>query len=230
MGSNSLVFGDESGDHNLTSPDSQYPVFVLVFVVATYASYVDEIVPAMLRLKLKYFGHPEVILHEREIRKARTPFDGIAREGLLPRFHADIAQLIGEAKFRAGSVIIGKNRMVAKYARPHNPYEFALKLGLERLDLLGARSGAETVIIERRGGREDAQLGRAFELVCGGDNWNGNRLSYRPLFVDKKSNSSGLQLADLIARPIGQNYLDPAKASRAYGVIEPKLGFEKVFP
>jgi hypothetical protein len=32
-----------------------------------------------------------------------------------------------------------------------------------------------------------------------------------------------LQIADLIARPIGRSVLDPEQSNRAYDVIEPKL-------
>ena len=46
-----------------------------------------------------------------------------------------------------------------------------------------------------------------------------------------KSNSSGLQLADLIARPIGLHKLKPEQPNRAYDVIEEKVSWWiKSFP
>lgn len=40
---------------------------------------------------------------------------------------------------------------------------------------------------------------------------------------DKKSNSTGLQIADLIARPIGRQILKPEQSNRAYEIIEKKF-------
>lgn len=50
--------------------------------------------------------------------------------------------------------------------------------------------------------------------------------------MDKRCNSSGLQFADLMARPIGLKALRPAQPNRAYEVLRPKLagGAFKVFP
>ena len=36
-------------------------------------------------------------------------------------------------------------------------------------------------------------------------------------------NSAGLQLADLIARPIGLNYLKPQQGNRAFEIIKDKI-------
>ena len=43
------------------------------------------------------------------------------------------------------------------------------------------------------------------------------------MFADKKSNSSGLQFADLLARPIGRAVLNPGQVNRAYDVIKTKF-------
>ena len=42
-------------------------------------------------------------------------------------------------------------------------------------------------------------------------------------FANKKTNSTGLQLADLTARPIGRHILDPLQPNRAWDIIESKL-------
>ena len=53
-----------------------------------------------------------------------------------------------------------------------------------------------------------------------------------PHFVSKKANSSGLQLADLIARPIGLSILRPGQPNRAFDTIKGKIGkgMLKCFP
>ena len=43
------------------------------------------------------------------------------------------------------------------------------------------------------------------------------------VFADKRTNSAGLQLADLTARPIGRHFLDPGQPNRAWDIIETKL-------
>jgi hypothetical protein len=42
-------------------------------------------------------------------------------------------------------------------------------------------------------------------------------------FVSKQANSAGLQLADLIARPIGLRILRPQQPNRAFDIIQPKI-------
>ena len=43
------------------------------------------------------------------------------------------------------------------------------------------------------------------------------------IFVDKKSNSSGLQLADLTARPIGVKMFNKDKPNKAYDILTKKF-------
>ena len=43
------------------------------------------------------------------------------------------------------------------------------------------------------------------------------------VMCDKKSNAAGLQVADLIASPIGAKVLNPARQQRAYDLIRPKF-------
>ena len=50
-------------------------------------------------------------------------------------------------------------------------------------------------------------------------------------FASKQINSTGLQLADLTARPIALKFLRPHQENRAYEIIKTKLiGDIKVFP
>jgi hypothetical protein len=76
---------------------------------------------------------------------------------------------------------------------------------------------------ERRGKREDDELELAFRRIRDGANYVGEMPGFEIIFADKKTNSAGLQLADLTARPIGRHVLDPAQPNRAWEIIEPKL-------
>ena len=74
------MFVDESGDHELDTIDPGYPMFVLAFCVIRKEDYVATLTSALQRFKLKHFGHDDVIMHEREIRKDNSIGD-------VPRFN-----------------------------------------------------------------------------------------------------------------------------------------------
>jgi hypothetical protein len=69
-----LIFADESGDHGLSTIDPQFPVFALVFCMVAKNEYLNRIVPAIQKLKLDFWGHDQIILHEHDIRKEKGPF------------------------------------------------------------------------------------------------------------------------------------------------------------
>ncbi len=89
-------------------------------------------------------------------------------------------------------------------------------------------------IFEKRGSKEDAELELEFRLICDENNifnkTDFSKMKFNIIFSDKKSNSTGLQIADLTARPIGLNYLRPKQKNRAYEIIDEKIEYCKVFP
>jgi hypothetical protein len=71
---------------------------------------------------------------------------------------------------------------------------------------------------------EDSALELEFLRIVGGHNRFGRPLAgFRIRLVDKKANSSGLQIADLTARPIGIKTIRPQQSNRAFEIIEKKL-------
>jgi hypothetical protein len=78
-------------------------------------------------------------------------------------------------------------------------------------------------VFECRGPKEDKELELEFRRICDGANQTRSRLPYRIVLADKKVNSAGLQLADLVARPIGLSYLKPLQANRAFEILKPKF-------
>ncbi len=79
------------------------------------------------------------------------------------------------------------------------------------------------IVVERRGRREDAELELAFRRILGGANRWGKLTCFELVFADKRTNSAGLQLADLTARPLGRHVLAPTQPNHAYEIIEKKL-------
>jgi hypothetical protein len=238
-----IVYVDESGDHGLENTDPDFPIFVLAFCVFKKEDYLSKIVPRLQGLKFKYFGHDLVVFHEREIRKNTGAFRILQNATIRSEFMGDLTLAIQDSPFTVISACIDKRKLKRSYQNPENPYNLAVEFCLERLYLFlnGVNdSGLCHVVFECRGHREDKDLELAFRRTCD-NNATGKQLFFEPVFAPKTINSSGLQIADLVARPIGINILNPGQTNRAYEIIvnkfrrNPKTGSErgwglKIFP
>jgi len=222
-----LVFVDESGDHGLKNIDPAYPVFVLAFCIIRKSDYARQLLPPLTEFKFRHFSHDQVILHEREIRKDIGDFTCLRDRARKEAFLTELTDLIAGFDLTVIASAIRKDGLIGQYRYPKNPYEIALGFGLERVHRWLCRrapGGRRTpVIIECRGSREDSELELEFRRICDGGNYDGTALHFAPRFVPKSANVPGLQIADLIARPIGRHVLDPGQQNRAYEVIETKL-------
>jgi hypothetical protein len=110
---------------------------------------------------------------------------------------------------------------------PDNPYSIAMRFCLEHAFLFlreqGEAGRLTHVLVESRGLKEDADLELAFRRICDGGNVGRCRPPFQVVFVDKKQNLAGLQLADLAWRPTGRHLLKPEQTNRAYAVVERKI-------
>jgi hypothetical protein len=221
-----MVFVDESGDHGMTSIDPNYPMFVLAFCLADKTEYAELITSSVLKFKFKHFGHDQIILHERDIRKAQGEFRFLQNPARRIPFFDDLNDLIEFCPLKIIASAIRKLDLQRLYSIPDNPYHMAMGFGLERLFLhlngQGCRTGTTHILFESRGKKEDIDLELEFRRICA-RNATGQTLPFEIVIADKKSNSSGLQLADLVARPIGRKILDPQQPNRAYDILERKL-------
>lgn len=221
-----LVFVDESGDHGLTDINPEFPVFVLCFCIV-HRDYVDTVCRDLQRFKLEHWGHDEVVLHEHEIRKPRGHFLILHHEPVRNRFLADLNHLIAHLPATVVAVVIDKPAFVGRYHAPINPYDYALEAGLERvhrhLESVQQTGRTTPVIVEARGRREDDELELAFRRVRDGANALRRQLPFEIVTVPKAANSPGLQLADLMARPVGLKHFRPDQPNRAFDIIHPKF-------
>jgi Protein of unknown function (DUF3800) len=222
-----IVYADESGDHSLTSIDSQFPVFVLAFCLIQKSVYIEHVVPAFQRFKFEFWGHDSVVLHGHEIRKAQNDFNILLNPTTRRRFFERLNGIIEGADFMIIAAVIDKERHVAKYRDPINPYEIALAFCMERLQryLLNRGQAERTthIQVECRGKTEDAKLELEFRRICDGKNIIGKMPNLDVRFIDKKHNSTGLQLADMVAHPIGRYVMKPDQPNRAYDILKPKF-------
>ena len=222
-----IVYVDESGDHGLKSIDTNYPIFVLVFCIFQKQEYIDKIIPSLAQFKMKYWGHDEIVLHEHDIRKPKNEFTILIERATREAFIGELTQLIDSTSFTIIASVIDKNKLASQYIRPENPYEISLGFGLERvyryLADVGQPDKITPVVVERRGKKEDEDLELCFRRIREGANYLNKKLPYELVMIDKKANSTGLQVADLTARPIGIKTLRPDQPNRAYDIIAGKL-------
>lgn len=246
--SNFVVYVDESGDHGMQGIDKNYPVFVLAFCIFHKRYYSENVVPALQKFKFNNFGHDIVILHERDIRKGLSPFK-FKNENSKDDFMDRLTGVIDSSNFILLSCIVDKIKLSKSHAEALHPYHVALVFCLETLyEFLQEKRQGEAIthiVFECRGSKEDKELELEFRRVCAGANKFEKILPFEIVFADKKANSCGLQFADLVARPIGLNYIRPEQENRAFQVLKRKFfcsggrasvgaGFEgwglKVFP
>lgn len=214
-----VAYVDEAGDHGKVSSD--FPVFVLAFCVFRKVDYSERVLPAMHALKFKYFGHDAVVLHEREIRLRSGPFNVLRDAEIRPRFLADLTEVIATVPFTLIAVVVDKRT----HALDRNPYDLALDTGLvhvTRYLRAAGDHGLTHIVVESRGKNEDRDLRAAFDSFCNpAGSLDGCNLEL--VFASKAHNHSGMQLADLMARPIGRHVMNPAQPNRAYDVLATKL-------
>jgi uncharacterized protein YrzB (UPF0473 family) len=222
-----VIYVDESGDHSLQSVDESYPLFVLALCVFHKRHYSERIVPAVEKFKFNHFGHDQVILHETDIRKERGAFNIFRSRHQKNQFIDELTSIIEYSNFILISCVIDKRALRKQAEGVTNPYHIALGFCLETLyEFLQEKQQHEFkthIVVECRGKKEDNELELEFRRICAGNNRLGTALPFEILFSDKRTLSSGLQLADLVARPIGLSILRPTQSNRAFEVLRRKF-------
>ena len=222
-----VVYVDESGDHSLASIDKDYPVFVLALCVFHKRHYAEKIIPAVEKLKFNYFGHDSVVLHENEIRKQKGDFVFLSHRPTRDEFMARLTSIMEASNFILIACVVDKLRVPRSGNADTNPYHIALGICLEALREFLAEKGQDQlkthVLVECRGKKEDAELELEFRRICDGDNPGNLELPFDVVFADKKTNLTGLQLADLVARPVGLNYIRPSQPNQAFELLTKKF-------
>ena len=136
---------------------------------------------------------------------------------------SDLTTLMDKTDFGILSHTILKE---GKHQPEENLYHLAaqkcLALLYENLKALNQLETQTHVVFEKRGNKEDELLELEFRRICAGANQHETTYPFSPIFASKKANSSGLQFADLVARPIGLHSLKPEQPNRAYDIIKNK--------
>ena len=220
-----IVYADESGDLSLN--DKEYPVFVLAFCIFSKQEYLTDAVRHIKGLKFSIWGHDMTILHSKKIRTQTEDFRFLQGKAQREVFMKTLSQTIWDVPFTIIATGIDKRLLQKQYVRPANPYELGLQFCLERLfRFLQEKSqvGRVThVIIESRMDNQNKELDQAFHRIIEKNQKLQDLYPLKLIFGDKKVNSVGLQIADLIAYPIGRYVLNPHEENLAFKCIEQKL-------
>jgi hypothetical protein len=210
-----LVFIDESGDSQ-TAPhliNKQYPIFLLVAVCFERRAY-EKFENDLNFLKRRLFKDTEFILHMAELTRPSKAKD--IRNLLMNdsnfrhSFYNSIEMLINKAEF--GIVFVAERKNKSRLSNTKHSTDLYENCVRELLSQIKQRFGHFKVIVESRSTILDSKITKAFPQI---------------IFLPKSANCAGLQLADLVATPIGRHILGksmkPAGNELPYTAVKKKI-------
>lgn len=228
---------DECGSHQINPRGDRFPAFGLCGVIIDEEQYVafDR---AWKRWKATWLRDPRYVVHEPELR---------GREGRYHRADPDEQRQLLEAldvllhklEFHVIAAVIHKPEFVATFGEdpvdaflPRSQYLICLDFVVERFVHFLYYHGADArglVVAESRGPLEDSQVQQEYiRLQLEGTqfqsaSWFRYQLARFIEFIPKRLNYSGLQLADLAARPCAEKVLRPTSDPERWSVFREKL-------
>ncbi len=181
----------------------------------------------MKGLKFAFWGHDMTILHSRKIRKQVEDFYFLQNKEMRDLFMTRLSTSIESTPFTVISTAANKIAFQEMHKNPIDLYEFCLESCLERVYQFlqeKEQNGKLThLLIESRMPEENRSLGQAFHRILEKNRDLQNEYPLKLIFADKRVNSIGLQLADLVAYPIGRHVLNPEEKNLAFEIIEKKF-------
>jgi hypothetical protein len=231
------VFLDECGPHSVMASDV-FPVFALATAIVPKAAYRDIDV-RWRAWKATHLGTQDAIVHEPDVRKGDGYFDLPNRSDVLEALRQELSVL----DFMAVVVAVHRPDYRAQFGTspldaslPAHLYLMSLDFLFERVAMaldLHFRGGKAEVVAESRGPKEDALLQYEFaRLHLEGTSyisaaWFRQVLHPGIRFEGKEANSTGLQLADLLARPCAEKVADPTGTPDRWPELRCKLSPEQ---
>jgi hypothetical protein len=202
-----VVYVDESGNAEGVPPGHPFPVFLLALCVFEISDYVNQVVPKFQNLKFEFFGHDLVVLHEREIRRKSGDFKLLRDTSAAANFQSRLTQVIESSNFQ-----IFTEAVQVLGPQSSDLYKRVLEGGLSRVESF--LESHYVLILESRGKKQDQQVLESIR----------RRASITKIrFATKETMSTGLQIADLVARPIAMSILKPRQGNRAFEAIRGKI-------
>lgn len=209
-----VLFLDESGDHNLSVIDPQYPIFVLGGVIMDKDYAEGRLTDALNIFKRDMFGRTDIVLHTADITRNRNGFEALIDPAFRARFYNRLNALMRAIDYSVVACAIRKDHHLSRYGvAALDPYLLSLDILVERFCFdIGKVSSGGLIVAEKR----DSTLDRELELAWLNLKIQGTRFLQASELEDrvfalnlraKKDNIAGLQLADLVVSPIGRHVL-----------------------
>ena len=162
--------------------------------------------------------------HENDLRNRKGDFAMLNKERRA-KFMQGLSAVMGDADLTIVAIVIDKKRHSQKYTTlppiPLGPSAWDrtdLQLERPKPTQKGHPCGFRRAW-QKRGSRTEPE----FRRVLAGQNRAQALLPFDIVMANKKSNSTGLQLADMTARPVGLSVLRPNQKNQAMDVIKTKL-------
>lgn len=209
-----VLFLDESGDHNLSVIDPQYPMFVLGGVILEVDYAKGPLTDAVNDFKRRMLGRTDIVLHTADIIRNRNGFERMKDPGFRAEFLNGLNALMRWSEYRVVACSVHKTAHLARYGfGAVDPYMLSLDVLVERFCMdVGDAARGGYIVAEKR----DPVLDRGLDLAWLNLKINGtrfvqahdidNRIGGLALRA-KSDNIAGLQLADLVVSPIGRHVL-----------------------
>lgn len=248
------LFLDECGSHVVKPLDMIFPVFALCGVIINEEK-LHEVDVKWKSWKIATTGIDDDRIHEPDVRNFRRRFHRAdADEKRI--IDQSLQELMRDLDFHCIAAVVDLREFSEQYPAgrvddylPQSCYLMAIDFVMERFVhylRVAGDSGRGSVVAESRETKEDVFVNHEYvrlqkegtQFVSESDfRWY---LSPYMKFLRKRANSTGLQIADIAARPIAEKILSPSSSPKRWDVVSEKLydGLEgrpesyglKVFP
>lgn len=231
------VFLDECGSHNLAAKE-EFDAFALAAVIVPEPDY-RELDRRWRAWKATNLGSEQKVVHEPDVRKGRGAFWCHGSRAQRVLLNESLRKVLRSLDFTAIVCVVNRPAYLKEIGNrpldeslPGHLYLMALNFFAERLVMAldrhfqGARG---KVVAESRGLLEDAALQYEYvRLQLDGTSyvsasWFRHQLVPAIEFAKKQDNISGLQMADLLARPCAEKVLDPSSRPDRWPEFREKL-------
>jgi hypothetical protein len=218
-----IVFVDESGTPVTHKPDLGYPIFSLQFVLVRKDVYSHQIVPELISFKMKHHGSDATILHGKKIDAKDGEFRILQDSAVFHEYVSDLDQIIGKAQMQLFSAYFLHHEVASLSSITVHPYAYFMHVLLNEIEAKIAKDGVKTVcrvVVESRKA-SDAEMQAAYESYKLA--FRSDRVEFELEFAEKSRNVLGLQVADLVAKPIARYCLDSTKPGQEWPTVSTKV-------
>jgi len=204
-------------------------MFVLAGCIFDFDYYFEKAEKQVNELKICFFGKNNLILRSYDIRKQKSDFACLVDRKRREEFYQALDNLVKRLEFKVISAAIEKNKLKNQYSAPDNPYHLCFQFILERAVMyLGASREKMMLKIESRETHNDQKLAKIYEKFKENNHRYITAAEVQRKLADlsfsqKMQNIAGMQIADLVAYPLGKWVLNSGAENKAFAIVQKKL-------